>query len=540
MKPILKAFRALLASCALAAASAHAAQFVLVNLDPPGAGFNDPTPAAPVGGNPGTTVGDQRLIAYGRALQLWGSILGKSEVPITVLGSFQPRPCTPTAGVLASAGPWNVEVDFPRAPLPGHWYAGALANAIAGFDLYPGTDPIDGADIVAFFNSELGTPACLTASKWYYGLDNNANPAAGEIDFLNTFMHELGHGLGFLSFVDETTGEYFGASFGMPLPDVYTAFMRDNTTGKMWTQMTDAERMAAAVNTGNQVWVGSRVTAAAPAILSKAILFHVSAPAPLVGDYPYGTAAAIGPPATPANFGGPIVVAAPLDGCTALTNAAAVAGKLALIRRGGCTFAVKAKNAQNAGAAGVLIGNNAVGGSAFGIGGADPTVTIPVLSLSTALGDALIAAGGGTGALLVTSQLAGADPQGHVRLYAPNPVAPGSSISHFDDLALPDLLMEPFDSPTIKATHNVDLTAALFADIGWRTEFTIANCGAGSTPATDGKGNFYAGPIFQCLDNAANETQFQNCTTNYLSMLAKAGTINGRFGSFGTCAARLY
>ena len=372
MKTLVNAFRGLLAAGLFAAASAHAAQFILINLDPPGAGFNDPTPAAPVGGNPGTTVGDQRLIAYGRALELWGSILGKGEVPIAVLGSFSPRPCTPTSGVLASAGAWTVEVDFPRAPLPGHWYPSALANAIAGFDLYPGADPVDGADILAIFNSQLGTPACLTTSKWYYGLDNNANPAAGEIDFLNTFMHELGHGLGFASFVDESTGEYFGATFGMPLPDVYTAYMRDNTTGLMWTQMTDAERLASAINTGNLVWTGTNVNQQAPSVLGKATLFHVSAPAPLVGDYEFGTAPAIGPTATPANFAGPIVVASPLDGCTPLANAAAVAGKIALIRRGTCSFAVKAKTANNAGAAAVIIGNNAAGGSAPGLGAPTP------------------------------------------------------------------------------------------------------------------------------------------------------------------------
>ena len=35
-----------------AAAIAGPAQFVIVNLNAPGVGFNDPTPAAPVGGNP--------------------------------------------------------------------------------------------------------------------------------------------------------------------------------------------------------------------------------------------------------------------------------------------------------------------------------------------------------------------------------------------------------------------------------------------------------------------------------------------------------
>ena len=38
--------------------SAGPAQFVIVNINAPGAGFNDPTPATPVGGNTGTTWGN--------------------------------------------------------------------------------------------------------------------------------------------------------------------------------------------------------------------------------------------------------------------------------------------------------------------------------------------------------------------------------------------------------------------------------------------------------------------------------------------------
>ncbi|HVK75775.1 MAG TPA: M36 family metallopeptidase [Kofleriaceae bacterium] len=49
----------------------------------------------------------------------------------------------------------------------------------------------------------------------------------------------------------------------------------------------------------------------------------------------------------------------PSDGCEPLTNAAAVAGKIALVDRGVCTFKTKTLNAQNAGAIGVILANNA-------------------------------------------------------------------------------------------------------------------------------------------------------------------------------------
>ena len=43
------------------AGSWAAATITIVNGDPAGVGFNDPTPVAPVGGNTGTTLGAQRL-----------------------------------------------------------------------------------------------------------------------------------------------------------------------------------------------------------------------------------------------------------------------------------------------------------------------------------------------------------------------------------------------------------------------------------------------------------------------------------------------
>ena len=74
----------------------------------------------------------------------------------------------------------------------------------------------------------------------------------------------------------------------------------------------------------------------------------------------------------------------PTQGCTALT-AGSLTGKLALIDRGTCTFVVKVKNAQNAGAVGVIIANNAAG--VAGMGGTDATITIGSLSVSAARWD---------------------------------------------------------------------------------------------------------------------------------------------------------
>jgi hypothetical protein len=76
------------------------------------------------------------------------------------------------------------------------------------------------------------------------------------------------------------------------------------------------------------------------------------------------------------------------DGCTAYTNAAAVAGNIALVDRGTCLFVDKAKNAQAAGAAALVVVNN-VSGGAPGMAGTDASITIPVASISLEDGAAI-------------------------------------------------------------------------------------------------------------------------------------------------------
>jgi hypothetical protein len=284
-------------------------------------------------------------------------------------------------------------------------------------------------------------------------------------------------------------------------------------------------------------------------VLGPLTVLNVTAPASVAGEYEIGTAA-FGAPATPANFSGDIVAGVragtgnAYDGCSAFTNASAVTGKIALVQRGTCTFVVKAKNAQNAGATGVIIANNPSGASGegpFAMGGSDPTVTIPAVSVSRQFGIDFIAAGGtGRGSLSASAtRLQGADAAGRVRLYAPTVYAPGSSISHYDTAASPNLLMEPAITPTLAASRNVDLTAALFEDIGWKTELSVAGCGTGSgAPATYTNGVYLASPVFACANNAKNKGAFQSCSTQYFNTLRDQGVIDGAYkGTFSSCSA---
>ncbi|WNG59964.1 hypothetical protein F0U59_38520 [Archangium gephyra] len=121
-------------------------------------------------------------------------------------------------------------------------------------------------------------------------------------------------------------------------------------------------------------------------------------PASVAGVYEVGIAAEFGPQTF--DVTGEVVVAedgtAPAnDGCTELTNASAVAGKIAIIDRGNCDFTLKVQNAQTAGATGVIIADN-VAGSVANMGGASTTITIPTLRVTLADGNKLRGASGVT------------------------------------------------------------------------------------------------------------------------------------------------
>ena len=220
------------------------AQVIVVNNDGAGEGFNDATPVAPVAGNPGTTLGQQRLNAFQAAADAWNAVLNNT-VPIRVGAQLDPLTCSPTQGVLGAAGPTTAFRDFTGAPVANTWYPAALANHLAGTDLDPGGD-----DIGATFNSDVDDdPNCLTGLTWSYTV-GGAVPA-GTISFFDTVLHEIGHGLGFLTFVDITNGQRL-----LSFDDIYMTFLEDHSAGMSWSAMTDAQRAASVTDSGDLHWTG--------------------------------------------------------------------------------------------------------------------------------------------------------------------------------------------------------------------------------------------------------------------------------------------
>lgn len=432
-----------------------------------GQGLDDPTPATPVGGNPGTTRGEQAQIVFKFAADIWGAVL-QSDVPVTVSASFAKLSCDATSGVLGSAGTTNIysfAAPAPQGAVANTWYHSALFDSLAGEDAGNGA-----ADIRARFNGALGSTGCLEGSSWYFGLDGKQ--PAGSIDFLNVVLHEMAHGLGFSGFGSLTTGQPLQGNDGVGRQDIYTTFVYDDTQQMSWYAMTPTQRVASALNDGNLVFTGANVKEQAPLALGKVTTLRVSAPAGAAGDYAFNQSGS--PiPATPANFSGSIIAAVspPLspstsnfEGCNPFTNAADVAGHLVLINRGTCSFDIKAGNAIAAGATGVIIANNTTGTIVPAI-----TVNIPVISVSQADGNTLRAnLAGLTGALVLGDKMAGADAAGNVQLYAPTVLAQGSSFSHYDTRLTPNALMEYAINADLAGHIDLDLTPALFQDEGWQ------------------------------------------------------------------------
>jgi hypothetical protein len=286
--------------------------------------------------------------------------------------------------------------------------------------------------------------------------------------------------MGFSQFASLTTGGLF-----LGLPDVYNSHLLDLSTGKRWPEMTNTERVASAINSRKVVWTGAKVTAAVPTTLALGVPgLTVHTPAAIAGSYELG-AASFGPALTSPGVTGNVVLArdeanaggpSTSDGCTAITNGSEVAGRIALVDRGTCGFIVKVKNAQNAGAIAVIVADNAVGSPPPALGGVDPTITIPSGRITITDGATLKAQlGAGVSATLGLdmTRRAGASTTGQALLNAPNPVVPGSSISHWDPVAFPNLLMEP--SINADLNHGLDLTKHLFEDIGWQVDKSQGN-----------------------------------------------------------------
>ena len=128
------------------------------------------------------------------AIDLW-AVNFDSKVPVNVEATWSR---SSSADILGSARPDRYYAKFAGAPDSSLWYPSALANAIAGKDL-----DVENPEIIIQINSE---------AEW--DLDGLGKPTRFEYDLKSVMIHELAHGLGFLStstyLFDRTKGQNVG------------------------------------------------------------------------------------------------------------------------------------------------------------------------------------------------------------------------------------------------------------------------------------------------------------------------------------------
>ena len=158
----------------------------------------------------------------------------KSSVVVTVDASWGR---SSSWGVLGSARPGSFFSAFSGAPDPSLWYASALANALAGKDLDKANP-----EIVIQVNS---------AAPW--NTRGDGSPTGSEYDLQSVFLHEIGHGLGFLS--NDSYDPFFGlGSLDQPTP--FDAYLQTSDGRRLADLPTPSKELGVALTT-SLVWSGA-------------------------------------------------------------------------------------------------------------------------------------------------------------------------------------------------------------------------------------------------------------------------------------------
>ena len=178
----------------------------------------------------------QAAVQYG--IDIWSRSI-KSPVPINVEATWESNK---NKEILGSARAGYYFNSFPGAPDADLWYPSALANILSGKDLDPKQ-----SEILLNINS---------TADWYLGTDGR--PSAGKFDLASVVIHEVAHGLGFMS--NAQYDRFAGVGYiSQPTPfDAYVQLPDGKTFTNFCSRSVELGR--AMVNT--LYWSGSSAIAA--------------------------------------------------------------------------------------------------------------------------------------------------------------------------------------------------------------------------------------------------------------------------------------
>ncbi|WP_088444428.1 M36 family metallopeptidase [Flavobacterium oreochromis] len=261
-------------------------------------------------------------------------------------------------------------------------------NNVFAYSDTTNSDPLTNT-VTTYTNSSSGIYPDLSFQYSYSGLSaspiNEINAATTNLFYMNNIMHDLWYQYGF----DERNKNFQDKNYGRGglQGDYVLAQSQDNSmnltpsyNNANFSTPTDG------YNPKMQMYLWKHIAPIKVQITSGTLsgtTFEA-----IDNDF---TSGHIELPITPTNLSGELILFHDginpdiYDGCSIPKNV--LTNKIAVVRRGNCSFSSKAIAAQNAGAKALIIVNNTL---PLEIGGGDPNITIPVIGLSKKEGDQLV------------------------------------------------------------------------------------------------------------------------------------------------------
>jgi len=170
--------------------------------------------------NYGSGFPDQAVEAYERAVDIWESHID-SEVEIRIDADRIPDPDPRALGGTIPNQFWVLEAEGGGDTV----IAGdALADVLVGEDLAP-----DSVDLLTDFNFDR--------NDWHFG---EGEAPSGQIDFTTVALHEIAHGLHYLSLCRHDQGRCnLELSDGSTAPGIYSEFIRERQSDGSLTTITN-------------------------------------------------------------------------------------------------------------------------------------------------------------------------------------------------------------------------------------------------------------------------------------------------------------